>query len=83
MTVAEPLTPYDRNRLLATAEHREPATPPRSASGDAALPLRLLAVPPCSVSPLPDKDFIVRSTTCRPGTAPLGIDCGRHPSCVV
>lgn len=27
--------------------------------------------------------FTVRSTTCRPGTTPLGIDCGRHPSCVV
>ena len=42
----------------------------------------LLAVSPCSLSLLPDKDFTVRSTTCRPDTAPLGIDCGRHPSFV-
>ncbi|WP_290380756.1 hypothetical protein [uncultured Duncaniella sp.] len=79
----ESLTPYDRIRLLATAEHREPATPPRSASGTLPhlrdfMPFLRVLYRRCLI-----RIFTVRSTTCRPETAPLGIDCGRHPSCVV
>lgn len=38
-------------------EHRESATPPRMASGTLPLPPRLIAVPPCSSSPFPDKEY--------------------------
>ena len=50
--------------------------------GDAASPLILLAVPPCSVSPLPDKDFIVRPTICLLFHQSTGRDSENPPSCV-
>ncbi|TGX79795.1 hypothetical protein [Palleniella muris] len=53
----EPLTPCDR--LAPNGNGGTPITGNASevCIGDAASPLRLIAVPPCSLSPLPDKDF--------------------------
>lgn len=46
-------------------------------------PLRLIAVPPCSLSPLPDKDFYDRPATCRLFQQSTGRDSDNPPSCVV
>lgn len=46
-------------------------------------PRRLIAVPPCSFSPLPDKDFYDRPTTCRLFLQSTGRDSDKPPSCVV
>ena len=44
---------------------------------------RLLAVPPCSLSLLPDKDFYDRPATCRLFQQSTGRDSDNPPSCVV
>ena len=46
-------------------------------------PLRLIAVPPCSFSLLPDKDFYDRPATCRLFQQSTGRDSENPPSCVV
>lgn len=46
-------------------------------------PLRLIAVPPCSFSLLPDKDFIDRPAICRLFQQSTGRDSDNPPSCVV
>lgn len=46
-------------------------------------PLRLITVPPCSLSLLPDKDFYDRPTTCRLFLQSTGRDSDNPPSCVV
>ena len=46
-------------------------------------PLRLIAVPPCSLSPLPDKDFYDRPATCRLFQQSTGRDSDNPSSCVV
>ena len=46
-------------------------------------PLRLIAVPPCSLSLLPDKDFYDRPATCRLFQQSTGRDSDNPPSCVV
>ena len=46
-------------------------------------PLRLIAVPPCSFSLLPDKDFYDRPATCRLFQQSTGRDSDNPPSCVV
>ena len=45
--------------------------------------LRLIAVPPCSLSPLPDKDFYDRLATCRLFQQSTGRDSDNPPSCFV
>lgn len=45
-------------------------------------PRRLLAVPPCSFSLLPDKDFDDRPATCRLFPQSTGRDSDNPPSCV-
>lgn len=77
------LTPFDRIAPMATAEHRDPATPSMFGNGFAdANPLRLIAVPPCSLSLLPDKDFFDRPATCRLIQQSRGRDSDNPPSCV-
>ena len=44
---------------------------------------RLFAVPPCSLSPLPDKDFYDRPATCRLFQQSTGRDSDNPPSFVV
>lgn len=44
---------------------------------------RLIAVPPCSFSLLPDKDFIDRPAICRLFQQSTGRDSDNPPSCVV
>lgn len=46
-------------------------------------PLRLIAIPPCSLSLLPDKDFYDRPATCRLFQQSTGRDSDNPPSCVV
>lgn len=46
-------------------------------------PLRLIAVPPCSLSLLPDKDFYGRPATYRLFQQSTGRDSDNPPSCVV
>ena len=46
-------------------------------------PLRLIAVPPCSLSLLPDKEFYDRPATCRLIQQSTGRDSENPPSCVV
>lgn len=46
-------------------------------------PLRLIAVPPCSFSLLPDKDFFDRPATCRLFQQSTGRDSDNMPSFVV
>ena len=46
-------------------------------------PLRLIAVPPCSLSLLPDKDFYDLPATCRLFQQSTGRDSDNPPSCVV
>lgn len=45
--------------------------------------LRLIVVSPCSLSPLPDKEFYDRPTTCRLFQQSTGRDSDNPPSCVV
>ena len=46
-------------------------------------PRRLIAVPPCSFSLLPDKDYYDRPATCRLFQQSTGRDSDNPPSCVV
>ena len=46
-------------------------------------PLRLIAVPPCSLSLLPNKDFYDRPATCRLFQQSTGRDSDNPPFCVV
>lgn len=71
------------SRLWATAEHREPATASRFGNGSLMPPRRLIAVPPCSLSPLPDKDFYDRPPTCRLFQQSTGRNSDNPPSCLV
>ncbi len=57
VTVDEPLTPSDRLAPMDNSGTPRTGNASEVCIGDAALPRRLIAVPPCSSSPSLDKDF--------------------------
>ena len=78
VTVDEPLTSYDR---ITTMSNRQRL---RGLATASLMPsLRLIAVPPCSLSLLPDKAFHDRPVTCRLVRQSTVRDSDNPPSCVV
>ena len=79
----QPLTPFDRIAPMATAEHREPATPPRIGNGFADATSETYCRYSVFFSLLPDKDFYDRPATCRLFQQSTGRDSDNPPSLVV
>ena len=78
--VTDTLRPHHAYEHRRNTENRQRLR--RLAAASLMPPLRLIAVPPCSLSPLPDKDFYDRPATCRLFQQSTGRDSDNPPSCV-